>query len=88
VIARAHAELGERVEVLTPDEPDRRGCQLSLRIASRTSLALVARALRRAGVVADVREPNVLRLAPVPLYNRFRDVYVAVRALRHALAST
>jgi kynureninase len=81
---RLHAELGERVEILTPAEPDKRGCQLSVRIASNASLA---RALRRGGVVADVREPNVLRLAPAPLYNRFRDVYVAVRALRHAFAS-
>jgi kynureninase len=37
--------------------------------------------LRRARVVADVRAPNVLRLAPVPLYNRFADAYAAVRAL-------
>jgi kynureninase len=41
--------------------------------------------LRAAGLVADWRQPNVLRLAPVPLYNRYRDVYAAVQALRRTL---
>jgi kynureninase len=41
--------------------------------------------LRAAGIVADWRRPNVLRLAPVPLYNRYRDVYAAVQALRRTL---
>ena len=50
----------------------------------RDSLSFVAR-LRAAGIVADWRRPNVLRLAPVPLYNRFRDVYSAVQALRRTL---
>jgi len=45
----------------------------------------VTAGLRAAGVIADLREPNVLRLAPVPLYNRFRDVFAAVRALRDVL---
>ena len=38
--------------------------------------------LRAAGIVADWRKQDVLRLAPVPLYNRYRDVYDAVRALK------
>ena len=50
----------------------------------RDAASFVAR-LRAAGVVADWREPNVLRLAPVPLYNRFRDVYDAVQALQRTL---
>jgi kynureninase len=41
--------------------------------------------LRAAGIVADWRKENVLRLAPVPLYNRFRDVFAAVQALRRTL---
>jgi kynureninase len=79
-------ELGERVEILTPAAPERRGCQLALRFnpAPRHATRLTAH-LRAAGVVADWRPPNVLRLAPVPLYNRFRDVHAAVRALREAL---
>jgi kynureninase len=80
------AELGERVEMLTPADPEARGAQLSLRLrpTPREPAALLA-ALNAAGVIADLREPDVLRLAPVPLYNRFQDVYIAVRALRDAI---
>jgi kynureninase len=45
-------------------------------------------ALRAAGVVVDWRDGDVLRLAPAPLYNRYRDVYAAVQALRRALPHT
>ena len=78
------AELGERVQVLTPAGAEQRGCQLALKLAPRNPKAFAAR-LRAAGVVADWRPPNVLRLAPVPLYNRFRDVHAAVHALRRTL---
>jgi kynureninase len=80
------AALGKRMKVLTPREPARRGCQLSVQIepAPRAPQGL-ARRLRAQGVVADWRRPNVLRLAPVPLYNRFQDLDVAVGALTRAL---
>jgi kynureninase len=79
-------ELGERVRILTPASPERRGCQIALQLdpAPRRAREFAAR-LRAAGVVADWRPPNVLRLAPVPLYNRFRDVHAAVQALRREL---
>jgi kynureninase len=80
-------ELGGRVRLLTPsDDPWRRGCQISLQLdpAPRGAARFAAR-LRAAGVVADWRPPNVLRLAPVPLYNRFADVHAAVRALKRTL---
>ena len=79
-------ELGERVRVLTPSSPERRGCQIALQLdpAPRNPARFAAR-LRAAGVVADWRPPSVLRLAPVPLYNRFRDVHAAVRALKREL---
>ena len=79
-------ELGGRAQLLTPAEPERRGCQLAIRLAPppEDAPSFVAR-LRAAGVVADWRQPNVLRLAPVPLYNRYRDVYGAVQALRRTL---
>ncbi len=79
-------ELGGRARLLTPADPARRGCHLAVQFVPppRDALSFVAR-LRAAGVVADWRRPNVLRLAPVPLYNRFRDVYDTVRALRRTL---
>ena len=77
-----HERLGERVTILTPADSARRGCQLSLQVnPAPRDPASVVKGLRRAGVIADLREPNVLRLAPVPLYNRFSDVFAAVRAL-------
>jgi kynureninase len=81
-------ELGGRARILTPTAPDRRGCALAVQFAPPPAdpLSFVAR-LRAAGVVADWRKPNVLRLAPVPLYNRYRDVYGAVQALRRTLDS-
>ena len=79
-------ELGGRVRLLTPADPDRRGCHVALQFVPppADASAFVAR-LRAAGVVADWRKENVLRLAPVPLYNRFRDVYGAVQALKRTL---
>jgi kynureninase len=80
------AELGGRAFVLTPRDPDRRGAQVALRFDPPPRRgAQFANRLRAAGVVADWRPPNVLRLAPVPLYNRFADVHAAVRALKRTL---
>lgn len=60
-------------EIITPSEQKRRGCQLSLLFADRGRE--VFEKLTENGVVADWREPNVIRIAPVPLYNTFEDVY-------------
>jgi kynureninase len=62
-----------KFEVMTPRQPARRGCQLSLLIHDRPR-ELQSR-LQREGVICDFREPNVLRVAPVPLYNTFHDVW-------------
>jgi len=79
-------ELGGRVRMLTPADPERRGCHVAIQFVPppADASAFVAR-LRAAGVVADWRKENVLRLAPVPLYNRYRDVYGAVQALKSTL---
>jgi len=79
-------ELAGRVRFLTPADPKRRGCHLAVQFTPppRNAGTFVAR-LRAAGLVADWRRPDVLRLAPVPLYNRYRDVYAAVQALRRTL---
>ena len=68
------ARLGEAMEILTPADPERRGCQLSLRVrAGRDAGRALFEALEAEGIVTDWREPDVIRAAPVPLYNRFAD---------------
>lgn len=74
---------GERLEVLTPRDEAARGCQLSLRLP-RDGRAIHAR-LQAEGVICDFREPDVVRVAPVPLYNRFQDCWAFARALEAAL---
>ena len=63
----------ETLHVVTPSDPSRRGCQLSLLVRDRPHELL--RALEAEGVVCDFREPNVIRVAPVPLYNTFEEVW-------------
>ena len=75
-----------RIESITPE--DARGCQLSLvvRDASLDARA-VFKKLAALNVTGDWREPNVIRMAPVPLYNSFEDVYEFTERLGLALAS-
>lgn len=77
-------QLGsDRIEVLTPAGADVRGCQLSLRI--RGGGRDVFRALSDAGVVCDFREPDAIRVAPVPLYNTFTEVWKFAEVLKSCL---
>ncbi|HTA83300.1 MAG TPA: kynureninase [Bacteroidia bacterium] len=62
-----------RLEVITPSDPQQRGCQLSI-IAHGMGRDFY-NALTKSGVFCDWRNPNVVRLAPVPLYNSFEDVW-------------
>ena len=59
--------------IITPKDPAQRGCQLSLLTDDRGK-ALFDYLLSN-GIMADWREPNVIRFAPVPLYNSFEDIY-------------
>jgi len=80
--------IPELVQIITPRAPEQRGCQLSLRIARPAAQAKRCRdALSAAGLIGDWREPDVLRLAPMPLYNSFSDVFDAVDVLARALQS-
>jgi len=74
-----HERCPDRVRTLTPAEPDRRGAQLSLVVQGLGRDA--TKALRSRGVVADFREPNVVRVAPAPLYNTFHDCWRLADAL-------
>lgn len=76
------AIVGDRVSLVTPTDPTQRGCQLSFRIGSDNIHGdQLLQALSERGVVCDWRPPDILRMAPVPLYNRFEDVLYAAWAL-------
>ena len=68
------------LEIITPNEPTRRGCQLSIKLVGTNKDFF--QALTKAGVIADFREPDVIRLAPTPLYNSFEDVYLLGQTLK------
>ncbi|MEU9843660.1 kynureninase [Actinomadura sp. NPDC048032] len=74
---------GIGAEVVTPSDPSARGAQLSVRVAD--AGGLVRRLAEAHGVVADAREPDVVRLAPVPLYCTFHDCHRAAAALADLL---
>jgi kynureninase len=71
-------------EIITPNDPKQRGAQLSLKLQEGL-LDNVMGELERQSVVVDERKPNVIRVAPAPLYNNFTDVYDFIQAFRQAL---
>ncbi|MEU4382866.1 kynureninase [Micromonospora echinofusca] len=72
--------------VVTPREPERRGCQLSVRIGAGSAAELAKRLRHEHGVIADAREPDIIRFAPVPLYSTFHDCWRAAEALAATVA--
>lgn len=74
------------VHIITPSNPAERGCQLSLSFS--LPIRAVFKELEKRGVACDMREPNVLRVAPVPLYNSFSDVHRFITVLGSALAAS
>ena len=80
------SRLAGRIEIITPAEPAEHGCQLSLRVLKTPPEARrYQESLNAAGLIADWREPDVMRVAPIPLYNSFGDVLTAVDMLERAL---
>ncbi len=67
--------------VVTPRDPARRGAQLSVRIGAGSAAALAKRLGYEHGVIADAREPDVVRFAPVPLYSTYHDCWRVAEAL-------
>ena len=65
--------VGDSVEIVTPTDPAARGCQLSLTV--KTGIQGLQQQLTREGFICDFRKPNILRIAPTPLYNTFMDVW-------------
>ena len=77
---------GDDVQVITPDAPGERGCQLSLRVRGGPKRGRrIFDALGDHGIVCDWREPDIIRIAPAPLYNRFMDIFDLVEELVVAL---
>jgi kynureninase len=80
------ALIRERVahvlDIATPREPAQRGCQLSLRVkGAREAGRSLHDHLHAHGIIVDWREPDVIRAAPTPLYNRRMDCLRFVRAV-------
>jgi kynureninase len=67
-------------EIITPSNANARGCQLSLLFNEKGKEVFVH--LNKNKIIADWREPNVIRIAPVPLYNTFEDVYELYEAFK------
>ena len=73
--------IGDRAVSITPRALERRGCQFALRVAERFDGPTVYEELERRGVACDWRYPDVIRVAPVPLYNSFADIHRFVTIL-------
>jgi kynureninase len=73
----------DKIRILTPIDPAHRGAQLSLQI--KNSDKTLHQKLTDLGVVSDWREPDVIRVAPAPLYNSFQDVHEFVQRLSQCL---
>jgi kynureninase len=73
----------QKFSIITPSEKERRGAQLSMRI-SQNGRALCER-LAQEGIIGDWREPDTFRIAPVPLYNSYQDVFWFVRRFADAI---
>ena len=76
----------DNMSIITPDDPQQRGCQLSLRI-KQNGKPIYDR-LVQAGILCDWREPDIIRVAPVPLYNTFTDIYRFAKIFTEANKST
>nr|HQU93084.1 hypothetical protein [Pyrinomonadaceae bacterium] len=73
----------DRISIITPSDPDQRGCQLSIRV--RDADKSLFEAITARGVIADWREPDVIRVAPVPLYNTVEDLEGFATILKECL---
>ena len=77
------AENLPAVKILTPENPAERGCQLSLVAPGGNNTFKI---ISKKGVVCDWRKPDVIRVAPHPLFNRYTEVYDFVKLLKQSLS--
>lgn len=76
--------LKDQLNILTPMNPFHRGSQLSILVKTKDSQE-VASKLLMVGIVIDIREPEVIRVTPVPLYNTFHDVWYFFSEIKQLL---
>lgn len=74
------SDYQNQLTVITPENPDERGCQLSI-IVKENGKALFDY-LEQNGIMPDWREPDVIRMSPVPMYNSFEDIFHIGQALK------
>ena len=70
----------DRIKIITPES---KGCQVSIRVINADKKLFEQ--ISKNGVIADWREPDVIRVAPVPLYNSFQDVFVFYKIMKKLL---
>ncbi len=75
----------EVVRVISPKKPEERGCQLSIQV--KNGYKALFHTVSDMGVIADWREPDVIRIAPTPFYNSYVEVFRFVEILKTALSS-
>lgn len=86
LISEINKENGEEVyKIITPTDPTIRGSQLS--VVCRYNAKAIFKYLADNGLIADWREPDVIRMSPVPLYNSFHDVFNTAKHLYDALSA-
>lgn len=73
----------DKINIITPRNPKERGCQLSIQVKDADKSLFEA--ITKKGVIADWREPDVIRVAPAPLYNSYQDVFKFVEILKSLL---
>lgn len=73
----------DRIHIITPKDPAERGCQLSIQVKD-ADKSLHQKLIEK-HIITDWREPDVIRCAPVPMYNSFEDVYKMVQELKIVL---
>lgn len=83
-IHEVQKHVSKKLEILTPSDPEQRGCQLSTVVNGATKQ--IVKDLADRGIVVDWREPNVIRMAPVPMYNSYEDIYHFGIALQELLS--
>lgn len=76
---------GHPITLITPRDPEQRGSQLSLRVVGTSADEVVHRLRLEHGVMTDARQPDIVRLAPVPLYSSYHDCWRAADALARLL---